>query len=216
MNAMTTTASTGDPTITPGTAYNFNWQSASNGQVMMSTCSYWGDDGAVLGPMASADDCAGFCAATANCDYFAWWGNGCYLKMPGITHHPSLSAIVSAQYPIGQCGYVVNRKSVGSWTTNGQLKVAPNCKWAGGSYSTLKPVSITTCRSYITSRSSTFNLFYFSGTNCILMFAASGTNPIPISSNVSTCGYISSRVTIATNGVTLIQSATPIGGVVSP
>jgi hypothetical protein len=180
---MTTTASTGDGT--PGTAYNFNWQSASNDQVMMSTCSYWGDDGGRLGPMRSAEDCGSLCAATPKCNNFAWWGNGCYLKMPGITHHPALSAIVSPKYPIGQCGCVVNRKSIGPWTTDGQLSVASNCSWTGGSYSTLSPVDLNTCKSYCAFHSSrtlqSFPIFW----NCLYSEICRFRYPIPISSNVS-------------------------------
>jgi hypothetical protein len=214
---MTTTASTGD--VKPGTAYNFNWQSASSGQVMMSTCSYWGDNGAMMSyAIGNAEDCGGICAATPKCNNFAWWGNMCYLKMPGITHRPALSAVISPRFPIGQCGYVVNRKSIGPWTTDGQFKVASNCAFASaGSCTTWFTSDLGICKSKCLEDPLKCNYFKVGNGTCVHMKADPSMNPIPTYSSAFTCGYLSNSVTISPNGPTLAGSVTPVvNPVVSP
>ena len=199
MNAMTTTASTGDPTVTPGTPYNFKWQSASNGQVVMAQCSYWGYDGfAIPNEIKSADDCGGICAALTDCTYFSWWGNNCYLKASGMTHHPILAdALRFAR--VSKCGYVVNnqRKSVSPWTTEYQFKVASNCAFPVLGYSTSMATSdVSLCKSSCL-KSDRCNYFTMRNGRCYMMFAPPDMlSPAPISSSQSTCGYLST-VTLA-------------------
>ena len=207
---MTAVASTGD-VLPLGTPHNFNWQSAANGQVMIATCSYRGYDGAVLPyAVASGEDCGGICAATSKCTHFFWRGNRCVLKAPGATTKAALSsADDTTRTGAGQCGYVVRSKSVGSWKTEGQFTVASNCAFTTtGFFYTLSTSNIDKCKSSCLEDPSRCNYFKFNGT-CTAMKADSSMNPIPIFSNVSTCGYLSRSVTISQTGPAL-KAAPPV------
>jgi len=208
---MTAVASTGD-VLPLGTPYNFNWQSAANGQVMIATCSYRGYDGAELPyVVASGEDCGGICAATSKCTHFIWRGNRCVLKAPGATNTTALSSADPVTgINAGKCGYVVSRKPVVSWTTESQFKVASNCTFTttGVAYTT-SPSDVGKCKTSCLEDPSKCNYFKVASGSCIMMKADSSMNPIPISSSQSTCGYLSRSVTIAPNGPAL-KAAPPV------
>ena len=197
-------------------AQNFQFQSASSGQVMTAAnCDFFGNDllsGATTS--TSVDDCGSQCVKNSNCNHFTYITSNkdCWLKN-AINPSPTFLSV-------GICGYVPSRPNPSTNALNfqsansGQIMSASNCDFPGNDIVRI-PGPITDCGSYCASNINCDHFTY--GNNYCWLKQAD--NPVASSAQGALCGYVVNRTAnayfnfiLASGGLVMAASGCDFNG----